>query len=59
MRAARLALIAALAASSLLVASPAHARHVCGLDDPTLNDACESHPENLLRQILCLISPIC
>lgn len=59
MRAARLTLIAAVAASSLLVASPAHARHYCGLDDPTLNEVCESHHENLFREIFCLISPTC
>jgi hypothetical protein len=61
MRSARLAVAAAIAATSLLVASPAHARHTCGLEDPTLNSVCESHPDNskLFHLIYCLISPSC
>lgn len=61
MRSARLALVTALAATSLLVASPAHARHTCGLEDPTLNAICETHPEDtsLFRKLFCLISPSC
>ena len=43
--------------------SPAHARHTCGLEDPTLNAICESHPntdyKDLLRFLYCLWSPHC
>jgi hypothetical protein len=56
-------MVTAVAATSLLTASPAHASHVCALDriDETLDDICESHPGqgSLLKQLLCLISPSC
>jgi hypothetical protein len=61
MRSTRLALVTAVAASSLLVASPAQARHYCGLDDPTLNSICESHGTDLpiIQKIICLILKSC
>jgi hypothetical protein len=63
MRSARLALVTAVAATSLLTASPAHATHVCALDriDETLDDICEAHPGQggLVQKLLCLISPSC
>lgn len=63
MRSARLAVATAVAATALLVASPAQARHVCGLDDvnETLDQICETHPEDttLIRKLLCLISTAC
>ncbi len=61
MRSARLALVIAVVASTLLVASPAQARHTCGLDDPTLNSICESHVEQskLFRKIVCLVFGAC
>jgi hypothetical protein len=55
-------LILAITLVSLAPASPALARHTCGLDDldPTLNSVCESHPEDTLaRKLFCLISPTC
>ena len=54
--------VAVVLAAALVVPTggAAQARHVCGLDDPTLNQACESHPEsNLLQKIVCLILPTC
>jgi hypothetical protein len=61
MRSARIALVTALAATGILVASPAQARHYCGLEDPTLNSICESHGTDLplIQKLICLISPTC
>ena len=61
MRSARIALASAVAASTLLLASPAQARHYCGLEEPTLNQICESHGTDLplLQKLICLISPSC
>lgn len=62
MRSTRLALAAALAATTVLTASPAHARHTCGLDDVNeiVNDVCESHGDpNIIRDIVCAILPTC
>lgn len=61
MRSARIALIGAVAASTLLLGSPAQARHYCGLEDPTLNSICESHGTDLplFQKLYCLISPHC
>ena len=61
MRATRLALVTALAATSLLTASPARAEHVCNLDhlDEKLDTTCESHPEQskLFQRIFCIVFP--
>ena len=61
MRSARIAVTAAVAGGMLLVASPAQARHTCGLDDPVLNAVCESHVEQhpLFEKLFCLVSPSC
>jgi hypothetical protein len=61
MRSARLALVTAIAATTLLAGTPAQARHTCGFDelDERVDAICESHPETLLRKLLCLVSPIC
>lgn len=61
MRSTRIALVTALAATSILVASPAQARHYCGLEDPTLNSICETHGYDLwlVQKLSCLISPSC
>ncbi len=61
MRSARIALVTALATTSIVVASPAQARHYCGLDDPVLNAICESHVTDLplFQKLYCLISPSC
>ncbi|HEX2058484.1 MAG TPA: hypothetical protein VHI71_08950 [Actinomycetota bacterium] len=61
MRSARIALVSALAASSLLIGSPAQARHYCGLEDPTANAICESHVTDLplFQKLICLISKSC
>ena len=61
MRSTRLAVATAIAATTLLAAPPAHARHYCGLEDPTLNSVCESHIDDtkLWQKIFCLISPSC
>lgn len=57
----RLALVTAVAASTLLVAAPAQARHTCNFDDGDVDRICEAHPENdkLFQKIFCLISPSC
>ena len=61
MRSARIVVAAAVATTTLLVASPAQARHTCGLDDPVLNAICESHLEQhpLWEKLVCLVSPSC
>lgn len=61
MRSARLAVATAVAATAILAASPAQARHTCGLDDPVLNAICESHVEQhpLWQKLFCLVSPSC
>ncbi len=61
MRSVRIALVGAVAASTLLLASPAQARHYCGLDDPVLNAICESHVTDLplFEKLYCLISQSC
>jgi hypothetical protein len=61
MRSTRLALVAAVAATSLLTASPANATHVCNLDhiDEGLDTTCESHvwDAKLVQRIVCLVFP--
>lgn len=62
MRSARLAVVAAVAASSLFVASPAHASHSCALDEnPALDQICESHGIDLpiIQKLLCLVLKSC
>ena len=59
MRSARVAVATALAASTLFVAAPAHARHVCNMPEQSLDEICESHPENDLRRLICLVLPTC
>lgn len=60
MRSARIAVATAVAAAALLVAAPAHARHTCPLDEVNhaVDRICEWHVEDI-RQILCLLSPVC
>ena len=63
MRSTRLALVAAVAATSLFVTAPtAHASHSCALDDnPTLDRICESHGIDLpiIQKLVCLILKSC
>lgn len=62
MRSTRLALVAAVAATSLLTASPAHASHSCALDEnPTLDRICESHGIDLpiIQKIVCIVLKSC
>jgi hypothetical protein len=54
----------ALAAGSIVpgLASPAYARHTCGLDevDPTVNTVCEHHhAPGLVLYLVCLVLPTC
>jgi hypothetical protein len=61
MRSTRLALVTAVAATSLLTASPARAEHACNLDhiDEGLDTRCESHPQDakLIQRIFCIVFP--
>ncbi len=63
MRARSLVVAAAIAAALVLPAAPAQARHTCGLDDPTLNAICESHPtprgivDFVIQTLRCVIAP--
>ena len=62
MRSTRLALVAAIAAASLLVTPAAHASHSCALDDnPTLDQVCESHGIDLpiIQKLVCLVLKSC
>lgn len=62
MRSTRLALVSALAASTLLVGSPARASHSCALDEnPTLDQICESHGIDLpiIQKLVCLVLKSC
>lgn len=56
-----MAAVALAAALVVPTGGAAQARHVCNIEDPTLDQACESHPEDssLFRKIFCLISPSC
>lgn len=61
MRSTRVALVTAVAATSLLTAAPAHAEHVCNLDhiDGGLDTRCDSHPEDSkpIQRIFCIVFP--
>ncbi|HYO60414.1 MAG TPA: hypothetical protein VEU29_00765 [Actinomycetota bacterium] len=62
MRSARLALVTAVAAASLLVTPAAYASHSCALDEnPELDQICESHGIDLpiIQKLICLISKSC
>lgn len=61
MRSARIALVTALAAASILVASPAQARHLCHEEDPIVDVICESHIHELqlILKLYCHVSPSC
>lgn len=62
MRSARLAVATAVAATSLLVASPARASHSCNLDDkPALDQICESHgiDHPIIRKLVCFVLGSC
>lgn len=53
--------VALAATATVPLAPPALAEHACNIEDPTLDQACESHGYDhpIIKKLLCLVLPTC